>query len=947
MLSTRAARAAAVLLFVAFPAFAGTPDPCPPDPNFTFPDFSDVSAFQLNGDAAQAGNVLRVAPDANNQRGTAFVSTPFLINAATSFSTDFRFRMAGSTSDGADGLSFILQPFGPGAIGTPGEGMGYESLNPSLAIELDTYQNGFDPNANHVGVQINGSTTSVATANPGFDMEDGAVHRAWIDYDGTANTLRIYIADNPATKPTVPTLVVTGIDLVGQVGSSLYMGFGAATGALRNNHDILTWNHSVCQGCLLDSECDDGLFCNGAETCAGNVCLPGTDPCGGLPCDETNDTCTASPRIENGLVAVGSTPVTVNLVNTYFDPVVVTTVQYLNNTIPVVSRVTGVGPTSFQLYLQNPSLGPVAPETVHYLVVERGSWTLDGTRIEAQKYTSTITDGQTGWSGQVQSYLQGYTRPVVVGQVMTDNDPDWSVFWCRGRLQAQAPDAGNLATGKTVCQDFDTTRADETVGFVVFEESHGFIGGVEFEAALGPVAIGGVDDAPPYEYRFGTAFAASPQIAVASMNGVRILDGGWAQLHGSPPASTDRLFLSIEEDQITDAERSHPPEQVAFAAFESAFAYEPAPCNVDADCDDGLFCNGVETCLVGYCQASVGKCGGLVCNEFDDICEFSPLARMEAVQQVVGASAVTVPLTNYYISPVVVCSAQYDLNSVPIVTRVSNVSSTSFDVRLQNPSGGVPVGENVSCLIVEEGSWVIDGVRIDAQRFNSTVTDENNSWVGQPLSYLQLFSSPVVLGQVMTEADPDWSVFWSRGTSRQQPPSPTALNVGKTVCEDSDTTRADETLGVIVFETGHGTVAGVEYEAALGADSVRGTGNNPPYPYTFATPFAVTPLLALVSQSGMDGANGSWAQIHGGTLATTTQLFLSVDEDQIANPERNHATEQVAYVVFEDSFVYQPPSGCSTDYDCDDGDFCNGLEVCVSGVCDVIPVDCGGDVFGP
>jgi len=46
--------------------------------------------------------------------------------------------------------------------------------------------------------------------------------------------------------------------------------------------------------CTADSECDDGLFCNGEETCdliSGGVCQSGSDPCAGMGCDEANDTC--------------------------------------------------------------------------------------------------------------------------------------------------------------------------------------------------------------------------------------------------------------------------------------------------------------------------------------------------------------------------------------------------------------------------------------------------------------------------------------------------------------------------------------------------------------------------------------------------------------------------------------------------------------------------------
>lgn len=53
-----------------------------------------------------------------------------------------------------------------------------------------------------------------------------------------------------------------------------------------------------CVPCLQDLECNDGLFCNGAETCdlGTNQCVAATDPCIGGPvcgnvCNETDDDC--------------------------------------------------------------------------------------------------------------------------------------------------------------------------------------------------------------------------------------------------------------------------------------------------------------------------------------------------------------------------------------------------------------------------------------------------------------------------------------------------------------------------------------------------------------------------------------------------------------------------------------------------------------------------------
>jgi len=50
--------------------------------------------------------------------------------------------------------------------------------------------------------------------------------------------------------------------------------------------------------CQLDTDCDDGLYCNGDESCDANgFCQPGSPPCAtGDSCNEGADTCTAPPE---------------------------------------------------------------------------------------------------------------------------------------------------------------------------------------------------------------------------------------------------------------------------------------------------------------------------------------------------------------------------------------------------------------------------------------------------------------------------------------------------------------------------------------------------------------------------------------------------------------------------------------------------------------------------
>ncbi len=151
----------------------------------------------------------------------------------------------------------------------------------------------------------------------------------------------------------------------------------------------------------------------------------------------------------------------------------------------------------------------------------------------------------------------------------------------------------------------------------------------------------------------------------------------------------------------------------------------------------------------------------------------------------------------------------------------------------------------------------------------------------------------------MTYNDAGWSVFWAQGSSRTSPPSASALRVGKHVGEDTDTTRNDETIGYTVVESGSGSVDGISYTAGLGADIVRGMTNTPPYNYAIATP--PSPTTAVVGVAAIDGNDGGWPVLYGASPVSAGSLVLAFDEDQVGDSERNHTTEQVAYMVFDNA----------------------------------------------
>ncbi len=273
--------------------------------------------------------------------------------------------------------------------------------------------------------------------------------------------------------------------------------------------------------------------------------------------------------------------------------------------------------------------------------------------------------------------------------------------------------------------------------------------------------------------------------------------------------------------------------------------------------------------------------------------------RLETVSASADGNWTTVNTSQTYDSPVIACSVSYVNNTNPVVIRMQNVASNSFDVRLQNPGDlASVVSDQVSCLVAEEGTWTLpDGRKMEAQLVNSTITDNSSSWVGQSVAYGQTYANPTVFGQVMTSNDAKWSTFWSRGSSAISPASPTSLFVGKEVAEDPDTNRANETLGVIIIDAGQGTLDSVNYETITGPDTVFDISN--PATYTFNSSFGSTPQFGLVTQAAMDGGNGGWAYLFGSNGLTASGLTLIIDEDQINDSERAHTNEQVSYFVAE------------------------------------------------
>jgi hypothetical protein len=106
------------------------------------------------------------------------------------------------------------------ALGMRGGSLGYEPLSPSVAVELDTHANSWDPDDNHIGLLADGDViTALVTVSPPFTLDDGVLRYLWIDFDGGTGQVEVYVADSP-TRPNTAVLEFAGLDLAAPLGFS-------------------------------------------------------------------------------------------------------------------------------------------------------------------------------------------------------------------------------------------------------------------------------------------------------------------------------------------------------------------------------------------------------------------------------------------------------------------------------------------------------------------------------------------------------------------------------------------------------------------------------------------------------------------------------------------------------------------------------------------------------
>lgn len=274
-----------------------------------------------------------------------------------------------------------------------------------------------------------------------------------------------------------------------------------------------------------------------------------------------------------------------------------------------------------------------------------------------------------------------------------------------------------------------------------------------------------------------------------------------------------------------------------------------------------------------------------------------------------GYAWTPVTYVNSYTNPVIVCTYVLpNASNPPAVVRVDPNATGSFRVRVQQfEDSAVVTPSTVFCIVSETGVFTLPGgLRYEALTVESDQTSGRAAgWQQSRLEVLSLstsFTAPIVVGQVMSFNDNRASVFHATDCeNRQNRPYQSGFSdgacVGKHIGSISGT-RATETLGVFVVETGTSSGNNINSLAGRTANNIRGTGNSPPYSNTVSGDFDV----GVATMGGENGGDGGWFVFFGADPLPSNQIRGAIEEETVqGDTSRTHITEEAFYWLFDDN----------------------------------------------
>jgi len=464
-----------------------------------------------------------LTPNTGNQGGEIWYTTK--VNLAQTFDIQFQMYLGGKAySSGADGICFAFQQQSTSA-GSIGGGLGYGGITPSIAVEFDTYQNGWDPPYCHTAIEQNGDvdhTTANNLAGPvqldpvNPNLPDGNWHNMEITWTPASKTLNVYYDCNLR-------LTYTG-DIINNIfggNPNVYWGFTAGTGGKENTQEVCI-THSYLNNLR------DTLICAGATvplTSSGGTSYSWA-PAAGLntttgasvnASPTTTTTYTVSITNSCGLVIKDSAIIRVS--NTKLTPTS-TPAACSNNGSVSVTATGGINPYNYTWS------GGQTTTTVNNL--SSGTYTINTT--DSLGCPATATVNVVGTPALRDSIVSFTNVSVACGSNGTAVDGvkgglgPYSYSWNTTPVQT-SPNASNLAAGSYTCTVTDANSCTATATVTIAQPgaltaSISGTSNVSCNGGNNGTATGSVTGGTgPYSYSWNTAPVQTTQTATGLMAG--------------------------------------------------------------------------------------------------------------------------------------------------------------------------------------------------------------------------------------------------------------------------------------------------------------------------------------------------------------------------------------------------------------------------------------------
>lgn len=297
--------------------------------------------------------------------------------------------------------------------------------------------------------------------------------------------------------------------------------------------------------------------------------------------------------------------------------------------------------------------------------------------------------------------------------------------------------------------------------------------------------------------------------------------------------------------------------------------------------DTGLTESSVSGTISGQDNTSVtGNASGIVVEE-------GLASKFETKEILVDHNWKRVNFQKTYTHPVVVAGDPSLNGSEPVVVRIDNVTSTGFDICLQewDYQDDRHTEESVGYIVMESGMHELpDGTLVYAGTLTTNATR-----VFKHFYFEQVFNtSPILCATATTFNDADTITIRIRNVNTQ------GFQMEFQEQEANTGLHSTETVSYIAWEPSQGQIDGIAYEINKTSPVVT----HSPYSIFINQYFSSTPsfISAMQTCNGSDTASLRWQE------KTTDGINIQVAEEQSRDSETYHIEESIGYMLFHMDF---------------------------------------------